>query len=113
MSHQTVRFIIVNNKTLIYFRFIYRTDLLIQQTIREKFAECTVLTVAHRLHTIIDSDRVLVMDAGEAAEFDEPHILLQNEAGIFFGMVEALGNEEFSRLSHIALEKYKSVLESK
>lgn len=85
--------------------YIFRTDLLIQQTIREKFAECTVLTVAHRLHTIIDSDRVLVMDSGQTAEFDNPHNLLKNENGIFYGMVQALGPKEFGRLSRIAQDK--------
>lgn len=83
-----------------------RTDLLIQQTIREKFDKCTVLTVAHRLHTVIDSDRVLVMDFGKSVEFDAPHSLLQNEHGIFYGMVKALGSKEFSRLSDIAQEKF-------
>lgn len=86
---------------------------MIQRTIREKFAECTVLTVAHRLNTIIDSDRVLVMDAGKAVEFDEPHNLLQNKFGIFHGMVEALGAEEFDRLSLIASEKYSPHLKNK
>lgn len=85
-----------------------RTDLLIQQTIREKFAACTVLTIAHRLHTIIDSDRVLVMDSGKAVEFDEPHDLLKNEEGIFTDMVKALGTQEHIRLSKIAAEKYYS-----
>ncbi|XP_055306634.1 ATP-binding cassette sub-family C member 4-like, partial [Sitodiplosis mosellana] len=85
-----------------------QTDLLIQQTIREKFIACTVLTVAHRLHTIIDSDRVLVMDSGRASEFDEPHNLLQNKNGIFYGMVKALGEHEFERLSQVTLEQFQS-----
>ncbi|XP_055304324.1 ATP-binding cassette subfamily C member 4-like [Sitodiplosis mosellana] len=86
-----------------------QTDLLIQQSIREKFAECTVLTVAHRLHTIIDSDRVLVMDTGRAAEFDEPYNLLQKQFGIFYGMVKALGPQEFNRLSQVACDKFYTV----
>ena len=44
-----------------------QTDSLIQRTIRTKFAHCTVLTVAHRLNTIMDSDKVLVMDKGQPA----------------------------------------------
>lgn len=60
--------------------------------------------MAHRLHTIIDLDRVIVMDAGKVIEFDEPYNLLQNENGIFYGMVKALGENEFGRLAQIALE---------
>lgn len=86
----------------------HRTDGLIQQTIRVKFAECTILTVAHRLHTIIDSDRVLVMDTGCAVEFDEPHNLLQLNDGIFHDMVKALGPQEYERLAVLATEKYDS-----
>lgn len=81
---------------------------MIQQTIREKFINCTVLTVAHRLHTIIDSDRVLIMDSGKASQFDEPHNLLQDKNGIFYGMVMALGEHEFNRLSQIARYKFDS-----
>jgi ABC-type multidrug transport system fused ATPase/permease subunit len=65
-----------------------KTDKFIQTTIRQKFASCTVLTIAHRLHTIMDSDRVMVMDAGNAVEFDHPHLLLQNRFGFLTRMVE-------------------------
>ncbi|CAH0405961.1 unnamed protein product [Chilo suppressalis] len=67
------------------------TDALIQKSIRKHFADCTVLTVAHRLHTVADSDRVVVMDAGRIVECGHPHDLLQIPEGQFSRMVEQLG----------------------
>lgn len=64
------------------------TDDLIQGTIRTEFADCTVLTIAHRLNTIMDYTRILVLDAGNIAEFDEPQTLLQNPNSIFYGMAK-------------------------
>ena len=64
------------------------TDATIQTMIRENFKDATVLTIAHRLNTIMDSDRVLVLDDGYVAEFDSPQALLQKPDGIFKAMVE-------------------------
>lgn len=79
-----------------------QTDGLIQTTIRKKFADCTVLTIAHRLHTVMDSDKVLVMDAGTMVEYDHPFNLLQNEQGVFYGMVQQTGKAMAEALLKIA-----------
>ena len=81
-----------------------RTDALIQETIRNEFKDCTVLTIAHRLHTIMDYDKVLVLDAGRIAQFDAPHILAQNRDGIFAQMLETTGKPMEEHLKKIALQ---------
>ncbi|XP_067949296.1 multidrug resistance-associated protein 1-like [Watersipora subatra] len=67
------------------------TDDLIQKTIRTAFADCTILTIAHRLNTIMDSDRILVLGKGRVAEFDTPKNLLADENSIFSGMAKEAG----------------------
>jgi ABC-type multidrug transport system fused ATPase/permease subunit len=66
------------------------TDAFIQSMIRTKFANCTVLTIAHRLHTIIDGTRILVMDKGVVGEYDTPDNLLKKEGdgALFRGLWE-------------------------
>lgn len=86
-----------------------RTDALIQTTIRDKFKDYTVITVAHRLHTVMDSDRILVMEAGCAKEYDTPYNLLKMENGILRGMVEATGPQESEYLKKIAEGKFNAI----
>ncbi|KAM6263588.1 ATP-binding cassette sub-family C member 2 isoform 2-T2 [Spheniscus humboldti] len=66
------------------------TDHLIQTTIRSEFAACTVLTIAHRLHTIMDSNRVMVLQAGRIVEYDSPEELLKKQ-GVFSVMAKDAG----------------------
>ncbi|PKU36809.1 canalicular multispecific organic anion transporter 2 [Limosa lapponica baueri] len=66
------------------------TDDLIQMTIRTQFEDCTVLTIAHRLNTIMDYTRVLVLDNGTVAEFDTPASLIASK-GIFYSMAKDAG----------------------
>ncbi|CEP03589.1 hypothetical protein PBRA_009474 [Plasmodiophora brassicae] len=82
-----------------------RTDALVQKAIAENFADSTVLTIAHRLNTIIQSDRVLMMSAGRIVEFDRPATLLDNPGGAFFSLVEQTGPQSARKLKQLALEK--------
>ncbi|KAJ9565724.1 hypothetical protein OSB04_001690 [Centaurea solstitialis] len=68
-----------------------RTDALIQKTIREEFRSCTMIIIAHRLNTIIDCDRILLLDAGQVVEYDAPVKLLQDENTSFSKMVQSTG----------------------
>ena len=64
------------------------TDDLIQETIRKEFRYSTIVTIAHRLNTIIDYDRILVLDEGMVAEFDTPDNLLADPKTIFHSMAK-------------------------
>ncbi|XP_043211787.1 multidrug resistance-associated protein 1-like isoform X1 [Amphibalanus amphitrite] len=67
------------------------TDDLIQATIRSEFADCTVLTIAHRLNTIMDSTRVMVLDAGRIKEMAPPSQLLADKSSAFYSMAKDAG----------------------
>ena len=56
--------------------------------IRTEFLDCTVITIAHRIETILDSDYILVMDSGSVAEFGPPKELLERENGFFAALVK-------------------------
>ncbi|KAJ3361542.1 hypothetical protein GGF31_002219 [Allomyces arbusculus] len=75
-------------------------DAKIQHTIREEFADSTVLCIAHRLRTIADFDKVLVMDHGRVVEFGAPADLLRNPEGVFYHMCRESG--EFDHLAALA-----------
>ncbi|KAF7996689.1 hypothetical protein HCN44_002335 [Aphidius gifuensis] len=104
------RAIIRNNRVLILDEATAnvdpRTDELIQKTIRRKFADCTVLTIAHRLNTVMDSDKILVMDAGTVVEFDHPHALLQNPDGALTSMINETGKAMADALRIVAQENH-------
>ncbi|KAI1485090.1 P-loop containing nucleoside triphosphate hydrolase protein [Biscogniauxia mediterranea] len=67
------------------------TDAMLQNTLRsDLFSHRTIITVAHRINTILDSDRVVVLDKGEVVEFDTPQALIQKR-GMFYGLVKQAG----------------------
>jgi ATP-binding cassette, subfamily C (CFTR/MRP), member 1 len=67
------------------------TDSIIQKTIRTDMKYCTVLTIAHRINTVMDSDRILVLDRGTVIEFDTPKALLSNKSGVFYSLAKEAG----------------------
>ncbi|CAL1706378.1 unnamed protein product [Somion occarium] len=73
----------------------YETDAVIQKSLRSELGkDVTLLTVAHRLQTIMDSDKIMVLDAGRLVEFDKPTELLKNEKSYFRALIEESGDKE-------------------
>ncbi|XP_040938571.1 ABC transporter C family member 12 isoform X2 [Gossypium hirsutum] len=81
-----------------------KTDAFIQKTIREEFKSCTMLIIAHRLNTIIDCDRILVLDAGQVLEHKTPKELLVNRESAFSKMVQCTGPANAKYLRSLVLE---------
>ncbi|KAF7343129.1 ATP-dependent bile acid permease [Mycena venus] len=80
----------------------YATDELIGKTIRREFQASTILTIAHRLRTVIDYDKIMLLDQGKIAEFDRPSVLLTNKSSKFYALCKATGKEEFEMLKKLA-----------
>lgn len=81
------------------------TDSHIQKAIRREFCECTMLTIAHRINTVIDNDLIMVLDQGRVVEFASPHELLSREDSSFSKLVADLGPQEAEKLKQLAAEK--------
>jgi len=64
------------------------TDALIQSTIKEKFSNCTILTIAHRLRTVLDYNRIIVLENGRIVENDSPKTLLNKFDSIFYSLAK-------------------------
>lgn len=84
------------------------SDALIQKSIRQDFSDSTVLTIAHRLNTVIDYDRILVLASGKVVEFDTPRNLLQKNDGLFSKMVDETGSNNSQVLRKQAAESSSS-----
>ena len=67
------------------------TDTIIQETIRKEFTNSTILTIAHRINTVLDYDRILVLDRGMVVEFDAPKELLKDSKSKFYGLAKEAG----------------------
>ncbi|KAH7042284.1 P-loop containing nucleoside triphosphate hydrolase protein [Linnemannia elongata] len=81
-----------------------QTDLLIQETIKKNFADCTVLMIAHRLNTIMECDKILVMEDGRVVEFEHPTKLIENKDGYFYSLVNQSGPDSVVRLKTMLRE---------
>nr|UOU03342.1 ATP-binding cassette subfamily C4-4-1 [Brachionus rubens] len=86
----------------------FKTDALVQDAIRECFKDCTVITIAHRLHTIIDNDRILCLSQGKVQNFGRPYELIEDETSVLHDLVNALDKQEREKLIEMAKKAYKN-----
>ena len=82
-------------------------DVLIQETVRKEFENSTVLTIAHRLHTVADSDVVMVLEKGKLAEMDKPEKLVAREQSHFKSLIQATGPSSSAHLMNFILHEKK------
>jgi len=75
------------------------TNVAVQHVLKAHFSDRTIFTIAHRLDTIIDNDRILVMNAGVVAEFDRPDVLLAKPDSIFYELCKNTGTAQFAVLA--------------
>ncbi|KAF7331368.1 Multidrug resistance-associated ABC transporter protein [Mycena kentingensis (nom. inval.)] len=80
----------------------YATDALIGNTIRQEFKDSTIITIAHRLRTVIDYDKILLLEQGRIVEFDKPAVLLADSSSKFHALCKATGKKEFKMLKQLA-----------
>ena len=91
----------------------YKTDLLIQETVRSSLINSTVLCIAHRLNTIAFYDKVIVMKEGEMTEFGEPYALMMTRGSIFRSMCEDSGDfDELFKTAQLAHEERQMQIKS-
>ncbi|KAL9658235.1 hypothetical protein ABK040_012494 [Willaertia magna] len=86
-----------------------KSDELVQRTIREEFKDSTIIMVAHRLDTIIDADRIVVLDSGELVEIGKPMELLKNENGYFYKLVNETGKNYSLYLRNMCKEIHEEI----
>ncbi|OWZ05769.1 ABC transporter, partial [Phytophthora megakarya] len=69
----------------------HATEKKLQSMINRDFQDATVLTIAHRLATVLDSDRIMVVSDGRVVEFDSPRELVKDEKGVFYALAKEGG----------------------
>jgi ABC-type multidrug transport system fused ATPase/permease subunit len=83
---------------------------MIQATVRREFGRCSMLIIAHRINTIIDCDKVLVLGDGRVLEYDHPARLLEAPNGVFAGMVADMGPRVAASLKQAATKSWQQGL---
>ena len=84
----------------------HETDGIIQNVVRSQLSECTVISIAHRLHTIAYYDAVIVMQQGRMMEYDHPYKLMRDSNSLFHKMCKVSG--AYEELLSIASEQFQA-----